>query len=436
MSVTTLTGSYFEKATYIWCMKRIFTLLSVLSILSASVSNATTRKVLFIGNSYIYTNDVPLLLQNIATSMGDTLIYDQSTPGGHTLQLHSTNATTIQKIYSQQWDVVIVHEQSQRPAFSPGQVETQVYPYAQIIDSMIHDNNSCTQTMFMMTWGYKNGDPTNCGNYPPICTYAGMQARLRESYLEMTQDNNATVAPVGAAWKVVRDSFPTIELYSGDNSHPVVAGSYLEACVLYASIFHKAPNLSNFYSTVPQADAVKLQNVATHVVLDSLDNWQQFGNYVFSDFDAPLSGQTITLQNNSEKATAYNWNFGDLATSTAATPPPHTYAANGQYVVTLTSSNTCFSETSKKTIDIWPASVNGVTNNASLINVYTSVPGYVNITVLDAVDKIEIYSVSGQKIRSYRMMGKKTIQEQLPAGIYICYAYKGETPAVVKFSVQ
>ncbi len=417
-------------------MKRIFTLITILSILSASVTNATTRKVLFIGNSYIYTNDVPLLLKNLALSMGDTLIYDQSTPGAHTLQLHCTNATTIQKIYSQQWDVVIVQEQSQRPAFSPGQVEQQVYPYAKTLDSLIHDNNSCTQTMFMMTWGYKNGDPSNCGVYPPICTYAGMQARLRESYMEMTQDNNATVAPVGAAWKVARDTFPTIELYSPDNSHPVVAGSYLEACVLYASIFHKAPNLSNYYSTVPQADAVKLQNVATHVVLDSLDSWQQLGNYVYADFDAAINNQTITLQNNSEKATAYNWNFGDMTTSTAATPPPHTYAANGQYVVSLTSSNTCFTETTKQTINIGPVSVKGVSNNAPLINVYTATAGYVHITMLDAVDKVEIYSVNGQRIRSYQMTGKKTIQEQLPAGMYVCYAYMRDKYAVVKFTAQ
>ena len=408
-------------------------------ILSASLinssANAATRKVLFIGNSYIYTNNVPEVLRLLALSLGDTLIYDQSVPGAHTLELHSTNVTTISKIYSQQWDVVLVHEQSQRPAFPPSQVETDTYPYAHILDSLIHDNNSCSQTMFMMTWGYKNGDPSNCGGYPIICTYAGMQSRLRESYLEMTQDNNATVAPVGAAWKVTRDGFPGIELYSTDNSHPVIAGSYLEACVLYASIFHKAPNLSTYYAGVPQADAVNLQNVATHVVLDSLDSWQQYGNYAFADFGVSINDKTITLQNNSEKATTYVWSFGDLSTSTQQAPPPHTYAAYGQYLVKLTSSNSCFSETATKTINLFPTSVNNINRDNTPVNIYTS-QGGTTISVIAAIDRLEIYNATGQKIRSYEVNGQKNIEDHFTPGIYFCYAYKNGTPVVVKFSTE
>jgi hypothetical protein len=416
-------------------MKRNF-ILTILSIVFISnLANATTRKVLFIGNSYIYTNDVPALLQAFANSMGDTLIYDQSTPGGQTLQGHCTNTTTISKIYSQQWDVVIVQEQSQRPAFSQAQVDSDVLPYATKLDSMIHDNNSCTQTMFMMTWGYKNGDASNCPVYPPICTYEGMQERLRESYMEMTQLNNAALAPVGAAWKVTRDSFPTIELYSPDNSHPVIAGSYLETCVLYASIFHKAPNLSTYYSSVPQADAVKLQNVATRVVLDSLNQWQQFGNYVFAGFNMATSSQTITLTNNSAEATSYAWDFGDASTSTAMTPPPHTYAANGAYVVKLTSSNSCFTETAKRTAFIGVSSVNNVSAEHN-IKIYSGEQGAVTISALEGFDKIDIYSVNGQKVRSKELNGALQIKEELPTGIYTVHAYKNGVPAIIKFSVQ
>ena len=47
-----------------------------------------------------------------------------------------------------------------------------------------------------MTWGRKYGDQQNCQFYPPVCTYLGMQNRLRESYLSMSFTSNATF-PVG-----------------------------------------------------------------------------------------------------------------------------------------------------------------------------------------------------------------------------------------------
>ena len=57
---------------------------------------------LFIGNSYTYVNNLPQLVSNIATSFGDTLNYDNSTPGGATFNAHSTNSTTLAKISQQQ----------------------------------------------------------------------------------------------------------------------------------------------------------------------------------------------------------------------------------------------------------------------------------------------------------------------------------------------
>ena len=41
-----------------------------------------TAKVLFIGNSYTYVNDMPTMIANIATSFDDVLIKDSQTPGG------------------------------------------------------------------------------------------------------------------------------------------------------------------------------------------------------------------------------------------------------------------------------------------------------------------------------------------------------------------
>ncbi|OSZ78391.1 hypothetical protein CAP35_09065 [Chitinophagaceae bacterium IBVUCB1] len=327
----------------------LFIILPILAI-------ATTRKVLFIGNSYVFTNNMPLVLQQLATSLGDTLIYEESVPGGFTFQGHSTDANTLAKIKAQQWDIVVLQEQSQRPAFSPGQVATDVYPFARKLDSLVRDNKACTETMFFMTWGRKNGDASNCASYPPICTYEGMQQRLRESYLQMAQDNNAIVSPVGAAWKQVRDSFSSIDLYSPDESHPSVSGTYLAACVFYASIFHKNPIASTFNNGLPATDANNLKRIAGKVVLDSFSKWNMHGNYTYANFNKSVAGKTATFTNTSVYSTNNYWTFGDGGTSTAVSPS-RAYAVNGKYQVTLTASNTCFTETKKDSVVIGTTSI-------------------------------------------------------------------------------
>ncbi|MCK5538156.1 MAG: SGNH/GDSL hydrolase family protein, partial [Bacteroidales bacterium] len=208
--------------------------------MSLIVKSQETKKVLFIGNSYTYVNDLPNIVYNLASTNSDTLIYDSSTPGGYNFNSHTTDATTLSKISQTDWDFVVLQSQSQEPAFPPSQVAVDVYPYAKILVDSTKANNICTEPLFFMTWGRKYGDQSNCAAYPPICTYLGMQQRLRESYLEMGQTNHASVAPVGMAWKHSIVSSPTLNLYSSDNSHPSLNGSYLSACVFYAMIFEKS----------------------------------------------------------------------------------------------------------------------------------------------------------------------------------------------------
>ncbi|MCC6413274.1 MAG: PKD domain-containing protein [Saprospiraceae bacterium] len=57
-----------------------------------------------------------------------------------------------------------------------------------------------------------------------------------------------------------------------------------------------------------------------------------------ASFTSVTNGLTIDFTNTSEFASSYNWDFGDGATSSAASPS-HTYAAAGIYDVVLTATN-------------------------------------------------------------------------------------------------
>ena len=136
---------------------------------------AQSSKVLFIGNSYTYVNNLPDLISMILSSEGDDLDYQMSAPGGCTFQQHCTVSSS----YIQQggWDYVVLQEQSQLPSFPENQFMQDCYPYAVSLCSMIRESNPDAQIVFYMTWGRKNGDQQNCLYYPPLCTYQGMEDR-------------------------------------------------------------------------------------------------------------------------------------------------------------------------------------------------------------------------------------------------------------------
>lgn len=275
-------------------MKRFLTLLLTAAVLTCGAQS--TKKVLFIGNSYTYVNDLPGTVRTLALGCGDTLNFEQSTPGGCTFQNHLSNATTTSLIAQGGWDNVVLQEQSQLPSFPIGQVQSECFPYAQQLCDLIRNSTPDAEIVFYMTWGRKNGDASNCANYPPLCTYEGMDSLLYWRYLQMAEDNHATVSPVGRVWHVLRDNHPEIELYSSDESHPSVAGTYAAAVTFYTILFKKSPAcISNDLTLGAAAQAIR-ETVAT-VVFDSLDFWTQYDESTPEDPDGiGTAGVTAQLR--------------------------------------------------------------------------------------------------------------------------------------------
>ena len=406
-------------------MRKIF-LISLLSMLTATGFSQKVVHALFIGNSYTGVNNLPQTVADLATSMGDSLIFDAYTPGGYTLQMHSTDATTLQKIAQGGWDYVILQAQSQEPSFSPLQVATNTLPYAQLLDSLITKTDSCTETVFYMTWGRKNGDASNCAVYPPVCTYAGMQERLRESYLLMAQQNHATAAPVGCAWREVRATNPVFDLYQADESHPSQWGTYLAACTFYNILFQKSPSGANFISTIPLADAVLIQQVVAATVADSLSQWCGNGDIPFVNFSTTQFGTTVSCTNTGLNCSAYSWSFGDGSTDTVP-DPVHTYIQNGTYVITLTAGNGCKSATFTDTVVINSVGIDA-TQHQNINVVMNHLSG--NIVINGLSEKtfytFELMNTSGQKILEKQITpGSNTIAAPNGGGVGIYIIRQG-----------
>lgn len=325
----------------------------IIFLFAFQFSHAQQKKnVLFIGNSYTSYNNLPQLTSSLAISAGDTLVYDSNTPGGQTFQGHLNNNQSISKIQLGTWDFVVLQEQSQLPSFPIGQVENQVFPFAEKLDSIIHKYNNCATTLFYMTWGRKNGDAPNCPILPALCTYEGMDNLLRERYMMMAQMNNAAVSPVGAVWRYLREHHPEIELYQTDESHPTLAGSYAAACSFYTVIFRKSPLLITQNSGLNPAVANSIRTAAKMIVFDSLSEWKTDVYDPVSSFSFHTDeNNAIAFSNESIFSDRFLWNFGDGFTSVEENPV-HTYAENGNYTVSLIAERCDYSDTFSMEITI------------------------------------------------------------------------------------
>ncbi len=220
-------------------------------------------KILFIGNSYTSANDLPNILSNMASSVYLLIEYDQSTPGGAKFSTHKDNATTISKIQSQDWDYVVLQNQSQVPGWKPNDVTNNSLPHAQTLVDLITNNNPSTKIIYFQTWGRENGDSTNCAYYPLVCTFDGHTQALKDGYEIYRSNTGGTIAPVGEVWQeVVNDSdlpFTANDLWSGDGSHPDILGSYLASLTIFSTIFDVSPEEITYDANLDEVHVSYLQ---------------------------------------------------------------------------------------------------------------------------------------------------------------------------------
>lgn len=301
-----------------------------------------TKKVLFIGNSYTAYNNLAQIINDAAISVGDSLFFDTHTPGGSRLMNHSSNPVVFSKIYSNNWDHIVIQGQSQEPSWDSAKVAVEVFPHAKILSDSARASDSCNKPIFYMTWGRENGDANNCAFWPWVCTYEGMDSVLNKNYRKMAADNDGLVSPVGALWKYIRTTHSNIQLYASDGSHPSASGSYAAAMSFYSIIFKKDPSAISYNFNLPAAEASQIRNAAKLIVFDSLVKWGMDTSKVRASFVPTIANVNqisvdVHFNNQSQNAEWYEWDFGDGNAKSVLKNPVHSYVVNGGFNVKLKS---------------------------------------------------------------------------------------------------
>lgn len=183
----------------------------------AKDSEPSALRILFIGNSLTYENDLPAIFVGIIKDRqpNKALKVFASTAPGYALWQHARFNETKQAIINQgPWDMVVLQDQSQMPLNDA--TATNMDQACLWFDSLIRRNHA--HTVLLMTWS-DFSKPKN-------------QAMISKVYRKIGQELNATVIPAGELMLEVSRKEPEIPLYLSDGRHPSPYGSYLIACLL------------------------------------------------------------------------------------------------------------------------------------------------------------------------------------------------------------
>jgi hypothetical protein len=204
--------------------------------------------VLFIGNSLTFVNDLPKMTSELAKAGKQRpLQYQRHTPGGCTLERHWTEGKALAKIQSRKWDFVVLQEH--RPVAQ--EQREKMFEYGKKLDAEITKNGA--KTILYMTWARQNMPD----ELPTIS----------KPYLDLSKELKSQLAPVGVAWGMALQADKKLSLHRSDRRHPNPTGTYLAACVFYATIYSKSPEgLPGNIGDLTDAEAKPLQAIAWKVV--------------------------------------------------------------------------------------------------------------------------------------------------------------------------
>lgn len=173
-------------------------------------------KVLFIGNSHTYFNDMAHTFEILARKKGINAEAVMISHGRQKLTVHAKEPEVRYNILHGGYDYVVLQDHG-HPFYGEQALLEGAGEIKKFADSVF------SKTVLYMTW--------------PAKGHAEDLEQISGGYRSAAEKLGARLAPVGEYWQAAADSFPDAELYNADGKHASPLGSYLAATVLYYSIF-------------------------------------------------------------------------------------------------------------------------------------------------------------------------------------------------------
>lgn len=227
------------------------------------------KTVLFIGNSFFYYNNSMhnhVLKLVRADDPKGHYHATSATISGSGLNWHDVNAlfssegmasysfaahnTVVMNKRNKKFDVAIMMDCSQCP----------VHPQLKALfgetaakDAEIARKHGADPVLFM-SWAYADKPE--------------MTEQLAEAYTTAGNASNMLVIPAGLAFARAKKENPDLVLNVEDKRHPTLAGTYLAACTVMASVYGRSPVGNTYHAGLDDKTAAFLQKVAWETVQD------------------------------------------------------------------------------------------------------------------------------------------------------------------------
>lgn len=185
-------------------------------------SDAPGLRVLFVGNSLTFQNDLPDIVRTIAETAGGPAIEVRTVAfPDFSLEDHWNRGDALAAIDAGEWNVVILQ---QGPSTLP--------------QNRVH----------LVEWSGRfaeriraaGGRPALYSIWPPRSQANGFDL-VRDSYTEAAEAVGGILMPAGEAWRAAWAVDPDLPLYAGDGFHPTELGSVAAAYVIWQQLTGRSP---------------------------------------------------------------------------------------------------------------------------------------------------------------------------------------------------
>ena len=234
----------------------------LLILLSGLLIAEYPKRILFVGNSYLYYNDSvhnhveKMLIEHYED---EDIITKSATIGGSRLNNH--NIEHLLDFRNLQLD-----RQIDLLIMQGGSKEVTTSKLRSIFtDTAVNYSKKAQhfgiETALYMTHAYLNNDP----RYEP-----NLIEKIKMAYYDAGKQSNSAVAPVGIAYEMAYKERPDIALHHPDGTHPGLLGTYLGSYVVFSMITNSSPEglKYNYLDQISDDDLLFLQEIAWNAYLE------------------------------------------------------------------------------------------------------------------------------------------------------------------------
>ncbi|MCB9378217.1 MAG: hypothetical protein H6511_05565 [Holophagales bacterium] len=209
-------------------MRRALLALGIAALLlSASgdplAGEASARRVLFVGNSLTYANDLPAMVAALSRRGGGepALEVEAATLPNASLEDHWAKKEALRAIERGGWSAVVLQQGPSSLPENRANLVAWTKRFAKRIRAI------GARPALYTVW--------------PAAARAGDFPRVEASYAAAAEAVDGLLLPAGAAWRAAWRRDPDLPLYASDGFHPSPLGTYLAAIVIEAALTDRPP---------------------------------------------------------------------------------------------------------------------------------------------------------------------------------------------------